>query len=150
MHNVTPKQDVRILRIEIAVPADAPDDEIRDEVTALLSERGIANPDSHILDWRYTGEEREVTASSEPEEGGIFLQPARIEFPADVVEKALSIVRKHAAHGHTDVWYSIAADVDLHVLVDEDGLEATLYPVVNGATVVDRCLPLVHTVPLQD
>ncbi len=77
-------------------------------------------------------------------------QPARIEFPDEVIAKALALVSEHVQQGRADVWYSIAADVDLHVLVDEDGLQAVLYPVINGATVVDRCLPLMHIMLAQD
>jgi hypothetical protein len=72
MHKVQPNQEVRIFQIEIAVPASAPDCEVRDEISALLSEKGIAS-DSHILDWQYTGAERETTAGDDPQEGEIFI-----------------------------------------------------------------------------
>lgn len=72
MHKVKPKQKVRIIQLEIAVPSDV---DCADEISALLSENGIANEDSDILDWRYTGNTWDVRASSDPEENEIFHQP---------------------------------------------------------------------------
>ncbi len=73
MHAVKPKQQVRILTIQIAVAADADPDFVADEMSALLSESGICSDDSHILDWRYLTEyQPTVTASDDPEEGDVF------------------------------------------------------------------------------
>lgn len=72
MHKVQPNQQVMIFAVEIAVPADVTEGEIADEISALLTESGTANPGSNILDWRYLTEERFVSASSNPEEGEIF------------------------------------------------------------------------------
>ena len=74
MHKVQSNQAVRILQIEIAVPANAADAQARDEISALLSENGIANPESNILDWQYTGLEWEVAATDDPQEGDVFQQ----------------------------------------------------------------------------
>ena len=74
MHKVQPNQHVIIIQLEIAVPAFNDNDNIvRDEISALLSEHGIANPDSNILDWQYTRQERYVTAPGDPLEGDVFL-----------------------------------------------------------------------------
>ena len=72
MHKVQTNQKIRILQLEIAVPADAEDAEVCDEISALLTEAGIAALDGNILDWRYTGAEREIVASDDPQEGEIF------------------------------------------------------------------------------
>ena len=72
MHKVQTNQKIRILQLEIAVPADAEDAEVCDEISALLTEAGIAALDGNILDWRYTGAEREIVASDDPREGEIF------------------------------------------------------------------------------
>jgi hypothetical protein len=83
MHAVQPGQRVRILTclrarthrqtIQIAVSNDADPDSVTDEISELLSENGICNESSHILDWRYLTEyQPAVTASDEPEEGEVF------------------------------------------------------------------------------
>ena len=72
MHKTQATQKVRILQLEIAVPADAVDAEVRDEISALLTEAGIAALDGKLLDWRYTGIERISTASEDSQEGEIF------------------------------------------------------------------------------
>lgn len=76
MHKTLPiGEGYRILKVEIAVPANAPDGEISDEISAILTENGVANPNSNILDWRYTPNgERQVHLFHEPEEGEIFLK----------------------------------------------------------------------------
>ena len=72
MHKTQADQKVCILQLEIAVPADAEDAEVRDEISALLTEAGIAALDGNILDWRYTSAEREIVAGDDPQEGEIF------------------------------------------------------------------------------
>ncbi len=73
MHAVKPNQQVRILTIQIAVPADANPDSVADEMSELLSENGICSDASHILDWRYLTEyQPTVIASDDPEEGEVF------------------------------------------------------------------------------
>ena len=72
MHKTQPHQRVRILQLEIAVPAEAESPEVRDEISALLTELGTAALEGNILDWRYTGVEREIVASDNPKEGEIF------------------------------------------------------------------------------
>ena len=73
MHAVQPNQRVRILTIQIAVADDADPDSVADEISELLSENGICNDGSHILDWRYLTEyQLVVTASGDPEEGEVF------------------------------------------------------------------------------
>lgn len=55
MHKpITPKQKHLIIKIEIAMNIESGDTgELEDEISALLTENGIANPNSLILDWRY-------------------------------------------------------------------------------------------------
>ncbi len=73
MHAVKPNQLIRILTIQIAVPADADPDSVADEMSELLSENGICADASHILDWRYLTEyQPAVYASDDPEEGEVF------------------------------------------------------------------------------
>ena len=73
-----PDQRVKILQIEIALPDpahDCLDGELEDEIAALLTESGVFNPNSFILDWRYLnyGKERHAVAQPDTEENEIFL-----------------------------------------------------------------------------
>lgn len=52
--------------------ADADSAAVDDEISALPSENGIANSESAVLDWRRTGEVREVQVGTAPEEGEVF------------------------------------------------------------------------------
>jgi len=72
MYKIQANQKIRILQLEIAVPADAEDAEVRDEISALLTGAGIAALDGNLLDWRYTGIERQAFAGDDPLEGEIF------------------------------------------------------------------------------
>lgn len=74
MHNVKQNMRCRILRVEIAVPADIEDGEVRDGISALLTEGGICGDDGIVLDWRYIDDKYDmnVVASDDPEEGEIF------------------------------------------------------------------------------
>lgn len=76
MHKVKPKQKVRIVSISIAVPADVAKGKVADEISALLSENGAANPDSIVLDWMYlTDIERSAIApEGDVQEGEIFFR----------------------------------------------------------------------------
>lgn len=75
MHKVQPNQEVRIIAVEIAVPADAEEGEIADQISAYLTENGTALPESAVLDWSYLYPiemGRIVKASEDPYEGEIF------------------------------------------------------------------------------
>ncbi len=73
MHQVQPNQKIRLLAIEIAVPADAELDSVFDEISALLTENGVCNNDSHILDWQYLIDYQPVIkAGAKVEEAEIF------------------------------------------------------------------------------
>ena len=88
MHKIKPDQEVRILQLEIAVPADAIDAEVRDEISALLTEAGIADLDGNLLDWRYAGAEREATAGDDPQEGEIFIaDDGSADLPGCIIAK---------------------------------------------------------------
>ncbi len=66
----------RIHTVQIAVPALTPDAAVKDEISALLTERGIFNPDSPIVDWQYSGTPRDVVSSADRlPEGGVFHLP---------------------------------------------------------------------------
>ena len=52
--------------------ADADSAAVDDEISALPSKNGIANSESAVLDWRRTGEVREVQVGTAPEEGEVF------------------------------------------------------------------------------
>jgi hypothetical protein len=85
MHAVAQHQRVRILTIQIAVPADADPDSVADEISTLLTENGICSDDSHILDWRYLTEYQPVvTAGEDPDEGEVF----------DLIDSNLTINKK--------------------------------------------------------
>lgn len=82
-HNVEPGQKVKIVTIEIAVPADMDEGALADGISALLTESGICAQDTPeggtgikpwVLDWRYVdqGMPDIVVASDDPEEGEIF------------------------------------------------------------------------------
>mgnify|MGYP001382640652 CR=1 FL=1 len=80
MHKVQPNQHVTILTIEVAVPSEADISEIFDEMSALLTENGICNPKSNILDWDYKlSTFRHTQASAIPEEGEVF-EPKELPF----------------------------------------------------------------------
>lgn len=88
MHKVQTNQKNRILQLEIAVPADAEDAEVRDEISALLTGAGIAALDGNLLDWRYTGIERQASAGDDPQEGEIFTDNEdRIDLPGYIITK---------------------------------------------------------------
>ncbi len=71
MHKVKSGQAVRILTICVAV--DAENEWVDDEMSALLSENGVCNEKSAILDWMYATEYRPTLIADEnPEEGEIF------------------------------------------------------------------------------
>lgn len=80
MHKVQSNQAVRILQIEIAVPANAADAQVREEISALLSESGVANPESNILDWQHTSLEWEALATAAPDEESVFAQRPKIVY----------------------------------------------------------------------
>jgi hypothetical protein len=74
-HRVQAGQRVRIIGLEIAVPADADTGQLADEVSVLLSESGVDSAGSQILDWRYTFQDWEVQVGVDPEEGEVFHLP---------------------------------------------------------------------------
>lgn len=71
-HKVQSHSRVLVLGLEVAVPAEAEEGQIYDEVSARLSESGVDDPHSLILDWRYTHQDRVVQTAEEPEEGAVF------------------------------------------------------------------------------
>jgi len=87
-HRISPHQRVRIIEIEIAVPADMAEGYVADEISGLLSEDGADNPDSAILDWGYTGRERLVQADGDPEEGEVFHLSAMPGNPPEALDRA--------------------------------------------------------------
>ena len=88
MHKIQTNQKVRILQLEIAIPADAIDAEVRDEISALLTGAGIADLGGNLLDWRYTGAERAATAGDDPQEGEIFIaDDGSADLPGCIIAK---------------------------------------------------------------
>ena len=75
-HNVTPGP-VRIIAIEIAVPAATDPDWVADEMSALLSLHGVYAEDSAIVDWQYVhpGWAEVVEAPEGVAEGEVFGLP---------------------------------------------------------------------------
>lgn len=75
MHKVENGQELKVITLQVAVPADAEPGAVADEISALMSECGTCNPDSNILDWGYVGDVDgfDVKASDDYEEGE-FLQ----------------------------------------------------------------------------
>ncbi len=77
MHNVQPRQQVRIITLQVAVAADTPFAAVADAFTGLLTE-AVAADDGVLLDWGYAetqdGKVRTavVTAGPDPEENEIF------------------------------------------------------------------------------
>ena len=116
-----PDQRVKILQIEIALPDpahDCLDGELEDEITALLTESGVFNTNSNILDWRYLnyGKERHAVAQPDTEENEIFLGK-----PDTAIEEIIArlIARRYKGlddpvHSLTyrDVAQAIAAQLD--------------------------------------
>jgi hypothetical protein len=85
MHKVKPGQKVRILTIQIAVPADTDPSMIADEMSEMLT-GATSDARSNILDWQYQGctpaQGEIVIASGDPEEGEIFYEsPLRQQHP---------------------------------------------------------------------
>jgi hypothetical protein len=78
MHKLQPNQKVRILTLQIAVPADEKPSVVADELSEMLT-GAIAKETSNILDWQYVlpdgGPETGniVTVPDDPEEGEAFL-----------------------------------------------------------------------------
>lgn len=77
MFKTQPNEACRILMVLVAVPADAANGEVSDEISALLSEKGTCNPDSNVLDWCYVkghtpDDDNIVIADAEPEESSVF------------------------------------------------------------------------------
>jgi len=88
MHKAQTNQKVRILQLEIAVLADAEDAGVRDEISALLTGAGIAALDGNLLDWRYTGIERQASAGDDPQEGEIFTgNDDNADLPGGIITK---------------------------------------------------------------
>lgn len=80
-HQVEPTQECRILTIQIAVPADVEESIISDEISALLTDLGVEEIDSNILDWRQVEKfdsAQIVTASEDPSEGEIFKMATKV------------------------------------------------------------------------
>jgi hypothetical protein len=79
MHKVYPGQQVRILTIQVAVPADTDPSTIAVEFTEMLT-GATAEAGSNILDWQYLNggpEQGEIVlADEDPEEGEIFTAKA--------------------------------------------------------------------------
>jgi len=83
-HTIKPGQKVRIIGVLIAVPADRPEGDVSDEISAILSENLYDDPESCILDWRYIiapedpPEPRHIVRASNlgVEEGEIFNKAA--------------------------------------------------------------------------
>jgi len=68
-------QQIKILRVEIAVSADADDAEVADEISAHLTDQGMCSDTSVIFDWRYTQDFLQAPSIKAPEpleEGEIF------------------------------------------------------------------------------
>jgi len=74
-HRVQSGQKVRIIGLELAVPADVDTGQLADEISVLLSENAVDRADSQILDWRYTRQDWEAQAAADPEEGEVFHRP---------------------------------------------------------------------------
>lgn len=72
MHKIEPHRKYRLIPIILAVRDEEDRGRVADEISALLSENGCANPESAIADWRYNGEEGAAIASEAPEEGELF------------------------------------------------------------------------------
>jgi hypothetical protein len=78
MHKLQPNQKVRILTLQIAVPADEKPSVIADELSEMLT-GAIAEETSNILDWQYVlpdggpKTDNVVTVPDDPEEGEAFL-----------------------------------------------------------------------------
>ena len=91
MHSVHKDQLVTIHTIRVAVAADTPEGEVADEMSALLTENGVANSESAVLDWMYVfDEERTVKTPANKSlcECGVFLLdstyiPDPEDFPLD-------------------------------------------------------------------
>lgn len=67
MHKYEPNETVLVRRVLVAFDANVPPDQVADEMTALLTESGVSNPNSPVLDWQYRdwksgGVERPVSA----------------------------------------------------------------------------------------
>jgi hypothetical protein len=74
MHKIQGGQKVRILTLQVAVPANADPSQVADEFTEMLT-CATAEEDSNVLDWQYLdGPENDtiIIASEDPEEGEIF------------------------------------------------------------------------------
>lgn len=76
-HKMKPNTEYKILQLQIVVRKDAEPGRVEDEISALLSESGVNNEDSTIVDWGYiTGHDfdnaQSRLSSEEPEEGELI------------------------------------------------------------------------------
>lgn len=73
---VQPNQECKILVVKIAVTANADEGNIADGISALLTENGICNEESVVLDWQYEtafDKAPTVKAPNDVEEDEIFI-----------------------------------------------------------------------------
>ena len=73
------------------------------------------------------------------------MSKTKIPVSKEVIAAALEKTAAYLRDGQvTDAWAAVSNGVDLHYLMDEDGITAVLYPVFNGATAVDYSLLLLR------
>lgn len=74
MHNYQPYQAVRIVTIQVALPASGDIDDVADHFERLLT-RAMNEPNSIVLDWQYLtllDESPVVVLETDPAEGDAF------------------------------------------------------------------------------
>lgn len=82
-HNVKPGQRCKLLTVQIAVPFDTKPGEVDDLISATLTEGGICNENSLVLDWKYVkggnfDHAPTVVAPDQVGEGEIFRAPVEL------------------------------------------------------------------------
>lgn len=123
MHYYKPNQRVKVITLQIAVPANLDENEIADGIISIMT----GSQNEFLLDWRYKDPKKQVdkivTMSKEPEEGEAFLLP-----PVKMKKFSVCVTRTASAHQ----WIEVDAEnekeagdraVDMAKSVDFSGCE---------------------------
>lgn len=126
MHLYKPRQRVKIINIQIAVPADLSENEVSEGVLTMM-ERAFDRQKPFLLDWRYQNPKKQmekiVELSGDPEEGESFLLP-----PMKMKKFSVCVSRTASAHRWIEVEAKSAKEAEERALdmagsVDFSGYE---------------------------
>ena len=76
---IKPGERVKIISVEIAVSANLEPGECADGINGLLTENGIFNPGSVVLDWRYAPADPLTNRQRDFDYGPVVIAPKGID-----------------------------------------------------------------------